>query len=402
METYNLVKEKLIIDKIQNMFGVEVFTPGLERTRPLYFEFIQHFKQRNIKIITIAGTNGKGQTTHTIGHSLVNNNQKVAWWTSPHILSIRERFCYQSQDITYDELEILIDLGMEKIKKLDFKISFYEFLFFIFLDWIKEKELNYIILEVGLGGRLDAVNHFDADVVGICSISRDHQAILGNSFLKILFEKLGVTRKNGILFTAFKLDYLIEATTKFSISQNIKYKNIIPDEDYYQSNSNLAREILQYFGFKELINSEQIKFKGREEVIEWGLVSLKFIGAHNPDGMRETILRLNNRHEHSDIVLFSFSKRDISDIVLMLKTMLEFIPEKTILKMSFFSHPKAINLKILEDVQKMLCHNRNVELINDWKAYLNELHEAGSRHKILVMGSYYFIGEVQSFIINHQ
>lgn len=398
MESFNSIKEKYLLDKIQNEFGLEVFTPGLERSRPLYIEFINSFKQKNVKIITIAGTNGKGQTTHTIGHSLVCSNQRVAWWTSPHILSIRERFCFQGKDISYDELEDLIDEGILKIRKLEFKISFYEFLFYIFLNWLKNKDINFLILEVGLGGKYDAVNHFDADVVGITSISRDHQVILGNTYNQILMEKLGVTRKNGVLFTSFKLQYLIDVTKNYSLKYNINYTNLFPSSDYFISNQNLAGRILNYLGFTTLIDGNQIKFKGREEDFLWQDLEFKFIGAHNPDGMRETIARINKNQEIYDILLFSFSKRDISDIVLMLKTILEFTPTKTSLKMSFFDHPKAINVKILEDVQKMLCHNRNIEFIKDWKAYLDELSEADSRQKILVLGSYYFIGEVQSYI----
>jgi len=398
MEIFNSDRESALLNKIQTEFGMEVFTPGLERSRPLYSSFIQQFKLKDVKIITIAGTNGKGQTTHTLGHSLVAAGKNVAWWTSPHILSIKERFNYLGNDITYDELDDLIEQGIGVIRQLDFKISFYEFLFYVFLNWIENKKLDFIILEVGLGGRFDAVNHFDAYIVGITSISRDHQAILGNSYRQILFEKLGVTRSNGVLFTSFKLQYLIEATKNFSQAMNINYTNIYPASDYFKSNQNLVLGILNFLGLSTLIDGEKVKFKGREESIKVRNLEFQFIGAHNPDGMRETFFRLNKNKINPNILLFSFSKRDIADIVAMVKTITEFTPEKTVLKMSHFEHPKAINLKILEDVQKMLCHNRNIELINDWKAYINELCEAGSRQKILVLGSYYFIGEIQSYL----
>ena len=75
-----------------------------------------------------------------------------------------------------------------------------EFLFYVFLKWISKFEIKVLILEVGLGGRLDAVNHFDCDLAVITSISRDHQAILGNSYLKILHEKLGIIRSNKITY----------------------------------------------------------------------------------------------------------------------------------------------------------------------------------------------------------
>jgi folylpolyglutamate synthase/dihydropteroate synthase len=198
------------------------------------------------------------------------------------------------------------------------------------------------------------------------------------------------------------LKYLIESTEEFSRIHNIKYINIPPADNYFLANQMLAKSILKFLGFDLLIDGEKVKFKGREEQFNWGQLNFNFIGAHNPDGMRETVFKLNKNNEFYDVLLFSFSKRDVSDIVLMLKTITEFTPSKSALKMSYFEHPKAINLKILEDVQKMLCHNRNIELINDWKTYLNELREADSRQKILVLGSYYFIGEVQSYIFTHQ
>ncbi len=396
MNNFNLKIEQKILNTIQSNFGPEVFSPGLERSKPLYVEYIKNFKEKNVKIITIAGTNGKGQTTHTLGQNLVARNVNIAWWTSPHILSIRERFHYCDSDISYSELELAVEKCLLKIAHIDFKISFYEFLFLVFLDWISTKKLDFIILEVGLGGKFDAVNHFDADLTLITSISRDHQAILGNSYKKILHEKLGVTRANKKLITSFKLEYLIQETKEYSLNNKVNYSNIVPSNDYFQSNINLANAALEYFGFNLTSNLKMPKFKGREEVLSKENLEFTFIGAHNPDGMRETVKRLNREYAEFDLLLLSFSKRDEQDIVVMLKTISKYLPIKTSVKLCLFEHSKAINLKILEDVQKMVCHNRNVELIIDWKVYLDELYKNKENKKILVMGSYYFIGEIQS------
>ena len=168
---YSLETEKQITKKISSLVGVETFKPGLERLRPLFDYFQGEIRKRNIKIVTVGGTNGKGETCFYLSQYLEKSQKKWALWSSPHVLSVRERFFSNNSLISYDHLSTLL----EDNKELKDELSYYEFLFYIFWKFVlKDPALEIVILEVGLGGRFDAVNLFDADYTSIVSVSYTH------------------------------------------------------------------------------------------------------------------------------------------------------------------------------------------------------------------------------------
>lgn len=398
----HLQKEDEILNFLLQNYGHEVFTPGLDRSAPLYQDFKKKFAINSVKIITVAGTNGKGQTAHTL-LSLLNDKKKNAGlWTSPHILTIRERFSYNGELIHYDELFQLMTEAHEKLQGLSFKVSFYEFLFFIFLKWMETRPLDYLILEVGLGGRFDAVNHFDCNCALITSISRDHQGILGHRYELILLEKLGVARSNGLLFTQFKLEYLKNNTDQYCRNNQIKWMNIDPHDDYFYSNQILAIEVLKFFGLQDFsIQLKDLSYKGREEKIFFKNCEFLFVGPHNPEGMRETLKRL---HQYfPERIYFSFSIRDKQDLQTMIKMIVEEFRGGAELCATVFSHSKAVQLNILEDVLNQTGHNNLVKIV-DWKKSIQNIDNEKNLlqkniKRIAVIGSYYFIGEFQRYLI---
>jgi dihydrofolate synthase/folylpolyglutamate synthase len=146
------------------------------------------------QVITVAGTNGKGTTCAFIENALLANDQTVAVYSSPHIENFNERLRINNIDI---DDESLIE-AFEKIEQQrdDISLTYYEYTTlaaFLILMAIKPA---VIILEVGLGGRLDATNLIDADIAVITTIDLDHQAYLGNNRESIGFEKAGIIRTN--------------------------------------------------------------------------------------------------------------------------------------------------------------------------------------------------------------
>jgi dihydrofolate synthase/folylpolyglutamate synthase len=277
-------------------------------------------------------------------------------------------------------------------------VSFYEFLFLVFMRLsVKRKKIDYLILEVGLGGRLDAVNHFDADCMAITSISRDHQAILGNTLREILAEKIAISRSGRPLFTSFSLEYLNELTRSYCIENKVNWIPLPPEKDYFQSNLKMAEQIFHYFiPCSSIVKSiAQAPFKGRHEEMTFKGNTFIFIGAHNVEGMRKMVAHfsLKKTGDSLDVVLCSFSKRPAVEIKIMLKMLTDFSKNRSELWPTFFTHPKAIDRDIIEKSSE--------EFITNWRVEL-ELY-ASSQHnkKILVCGSYYFIGEVQRFILTH-
>ena len=139
------------------------------------------------KVITVAGTNGKGTTCAFLENAILAENKSVAVYSSPHIENFNERLRINKVDITDQPLIDAFEL-IEKVRE-DISLTYYEYTTlaaFIILSTLRPQ---FIILEVGLGGRLDATNMMNADIAVITTIDLDHQAYLGHTRDLIGFEK---------------------------------------------------------------------------------------------------------------------------------------------------------------------------------------------------------------------
>lgn len=410
-----MTDEKRLTDLIFQNFGFEVFTPGLARTEPLYRQFVQYFHQLKIPVIIIAGTNGKGETAHSLSWLLNSHGYCAYTWTSPHIFSICERYSMKGADVELALLSKEVDHALSDYQKLDFKVSFYEFLFWVFLRLVKNdldpNNKNVVVLEVGLGGRLDAVNHFNADLVLLNSISRDHKEILGNRYDLILREKCGVFRTAQRVISALELNYLRDIVCDMQRELTLNYNDLFEqnelskESDFSERNRKLAYSGFQYLHHFCLQNSS-VKtmtyseihwpiFKGRSEKMTYNGKEFIFVGAHNLDGMRKLVARIRKNNAvglQPQQFLISFSKRDFSETGAMLKMLTEL---KGDLILTAFNHPKAQDRQSL---LKLASDFPRVSFELSWTNYLEDFCEKKSAESILITGSYYFIGEVQTFL----
>lgn len=143
-------------------------------------------------IVTVGGTNGKGSTVTMLATILHKAGYKVGLYTSPHLLRYNERVCINLQPVA-DQL--LVDAFTEiNQARQDISLSYFEFATLAAMQIFLREKVDVIILEVGMGGRLDAVNIFDADVAAVVSVDIDHAAYLGNTREAIGFEKAGIFR----------------------------------------------------------------------------------------------------------------------------------------------------------------------------------------------------------------
>lgn len=145
-------------------------------------------------VITVAGTNGKGSCVRSLERLLCSRDKRVGIYTSPHIISYNERIQVNERLVEDDEICAVF----ERIDRArgDLTVTYFEFATLAALLIFQQRELDYWILEVGLGGRLDAVNIIDPDVAVITSIDVDHEKWLGDTREKIAVEKLGILRRN--------------------------------------------------------------------------------------------------------------------------------------------------------------------------------------------------------------
>lgn len=157
------------------------------------------FDENSKKIIHVAGTNGKGSVCAYLAGILGRAGKKVGLFTSPHLVRINERIVINGEEVT----DRVFEESFKRIKKISEDMvkdgfthpSFFEFLFGMAMDIFKDSDTDYIILETGLGGRLDATNVITHPVITVLtSISLDHTDILGDTYEKIATEKAGIIK----------------------------------------------------------------------------------------------------------------------------------------------------------------------------------------------------------------
>lgn len=143
-------------------------------------------------VITVAGTNGKGSSVALLDAILSTAGYRTGRYTSPHLLRYNERICIANQMVSDEQLCEAFN-AIEEVRE-DISLTFFEFSTLAAMWIFQRQSIEVAILEVGLGGRLDAVNIFDASVALVTSISLDHMDFLGNDRESIGFEKAGIFR----------------------------------------------------------------------------------------------------------------------------------------------------------------------------------------------------------------
>lgn len=173
--------------------GASAYKEGLENSLTLDSHF--NHPHKHYKIIHVAGTNGKGSCSHTIAAVLQSIGYKVGLYTSPHLIDFRERIRINGEMISTKYVVDFVD--SEKAFFEPLHPSFFELTTALAFKYFAEQEVDYAVIEVGLGGRLDCTNIVTPILSIITNISKDHTQFLGNTLAKIASEKAGII-KNGI------------------------------------------------------------------------------------------------------------------------------------------------------------------------------------------------------------
>ena len=163
--------------------------------------------ERRFPAVLIAGTNGKGSTAATLASILQASGVRTGMYTSPHLIRINERIRINGEEISDDEFALLhdmVDRTAERLVgegELPWHPSFFEMLTAIAFEYFSRKRVDIAVLEVGMGGRLDATNVIEPQISIITDISLDHQKFLGNTVTEIAREKAGIIRRGGVVVT---------------------------------------------------------------------------------------------------------------------------------------------------------------------------------------------------------
>ncbi len=148
--------------------------------------------EKTVKAIVISGTNGKGTVTLLLSAALVEAGYRVGTYLSPHLHHPKERFLLDLKCADWDALETIAQANVDLADR--FTLTYFEFLTLVFFIWARELKLDRVVLEVGMGGRLDAVNVTQPFGTVLTQIDWDHQRFLGNTLEAILEEKMGIFR----------------------------------------------------------------------------------------------------------------------------------------------------------------------------------------------------------------
>ena len=170
------------------LFGIKL---GLDGPRRLLKEFLA-FPAHGVKVIHVAGTNGKGSTCAMIDSVARAAGSRTALFTSPHLIDYRERIKVSGVEISEEECALLLTEVRGLCERLDPHPTFFEITLAVAMRWFREREAELIVLETGMGGRLDATTAVPADVCAITPIGLDHVQWLGDTLEKVAYEKAGI------------------------------------------------------------------------------------------------------------------------------------------------------------------------------------------------------------------
>jgi dihydrofolate synthase/folylpolyglutamate synthase len=367
--------------------------------------------EKDLKFIHVAGTNGKGSTSHLLASVLKEAGYKVGLYTSPHLKDFRERIKIISPEVSG---EISEEFVCEFINQhIDFfkgnELSFFEMTVGLAFEYFKKEKVDIAIIEVGLGGRLDSTNIITPLISVITNIGKDHVQFLGNTLEAIANEKAGIIKKNIPVVIG---EYTFETKPVFKAKANttnseIYFASETISEDYpsdlkgnYQiSNKKTAIQTLRLVntipGFK--VSEDTIKkgfcnvgkntgFQGRWQQLNSAPKTICDT-AHNKHGLELVLNQLGKEEfETLHFVFGVVNDKDLDEI-------LPLFPKKAIYYFCKPNMPRGLDAPILE--QKAMEFGLTGKVYNSVsEAYVSAKVNASINDFIYIGGSTFVVAEI--------
>jgi len=381
--------------------GEKAYKPGLDNITKLC-DFFGN-PQEKIKCIHIGGTNGKGSSSNMLASVLQESGYKVGLYNSPHLIDFTERIKVNGKNC---DKEFVFNF-IQKLKGLPENIlpSFFEFTTIMAFEYFYQQHVDFAIIEVGLGGRLDSTNIITPLVSAITNVQLDHQNILGNTIEQIAAEKAGIIKNHIPVISGD------ETNTVKNIIKNKAEKENAPFFDATLLQTDLKSDLKGNYQEKNikvvlaLIEElRKLNFIIPDKNIEEGLLSVHkntgFIGrwfefsqnplticdtAHNQAGLEYVFAQLNSINKHKHVILGFVNDKKIDEVMNLLPENSEFYFAKPFIERG--RHPKdyedllikaKISYKIFDSVQE---------------AYLSAKEECTNEEMIFIGGSNFVVGE---------
>lgn len=371
------------------------------------------------KIITVTGTNGKGSVTNLLSKFIHSKGFSTCVYNSPHLLKFNERIVIEGKPVSDEELLNSFKIIESKRRDKNVSLTFFEFTTLAALLIFKNHPCDYIILEVGMGGRFDSTNIVDADLSIITNVALDHTAFLGSNREEIGYQKVGIVKKNSVLIYGEK--DIPQSVVDWSSLQNSKIYYLSKDFDYIQQSECwklslgdtkfnelvlpsipivnasmvlMTLKILNLSFTEEEINQilSQFKMPGRFQIIQNSPMIIADVG-HNSHAFSYLKKRINHIKTRKQgklyCVLGMLSDKDFAITINDLSTFVD--------QFYFCSldGPRGTKSKELQDVLSNDIQKKQSKLYNKpIEAFDAAISLADSEDIILVAGSFHTVGQI--------
>jgi folylpolyglutamate synthase/dihydrofolate synthase len=405
--------------------------PGLTRIEAL-LELLGN-PEKELSMLHIAGTNGKGSTVAFTRGILEQLGLNVATFTSPFISSFGERMSINGHPIPDEKLIMYVEQLKPLVEAMDKKeklagITEFEIITALAFRYFADEKVDVALIEVGLGGLLDSTNVIQPVATAITTIGMDHMDILGDTIEKIAAQKAGIIKPHTPVVTgkiANEALAVIAQTAQKNQAQHYQYSidyqvDILENERFnYRDDEihllNLEKSLLGLHQIDNaalavkltMIYAHEVGLSLSEEAIREGLrktfwparmeeISQEPLtildGAHNVHAIQRLLENLKNEFSGRKItILFSaLITKDITEMIKMLQTV-----DNSKLILTTFDYPKALKLEDFAHLEK-----ENVMLAEDWKSTYTALKANLKEEDVLLMtGSLYFMSQIRAYIL---
>jgi len=377
--------------------GGQAYKPGLSHTHKLLSSFDLDLEK--LQYIHVAGTNGKGSVCSVTASLLTEQNHKVGLFTSPHLFDFRERIRVNGKMIS--EEEVIDFCEVIRNSELDFKPSFFEITFVLAIRHFAHQNCDYVVLETGMGGRLDATNVVKPLISVITNIGLDHQQYLGNTLKDIATEKAGIVKEQTPVVIGKKQDEV------YTVFEQISSEKKAPIHIAKESYADLKLPKYQLENVNTAISAlSELQIECSEEVIQKSLSNLyKNTGyqkrmeivqdkptiildaSHNKDGLEITLNEIRGKHKGEIYCIFGSSKeREVNARFMN-------IFDHTHLYFCTFSNERSKTVEDWNTINTTL--NQSIKIHMDINPLFNEVRAKLSPNDVLlVTGSFFLLSDL--------
>lgn len=384
--------------------GAAAYKPSLDNTIAL-LEAVQN-PHLGLPCVHIAGTNGKGSTSHLIASALQEAGYKTGLYTSPHLVDFRERIRIDGKKIAEEEIIFFVEKNKEHWSHI--QPSFFEMTVALAFWFFQKEKVDIAVIEVGLGGRLDSTNVITPELSVITNIGLDHMHLLGDSIEKIAFEKAGIIKEKipvvigpmrAAAFAVMQQTAKEKAAPITITSLDIEVPRSPLRGKYQAENTRTAFTALTVLANSTRpLLSEQVIARGFEKVLQnTGLMGrwqqlqvdptvIVDVG-HNEDGIHYILEQIaETPHQHLHFVLGMVNDKDIEKI-------LSLLPNNATYYFCKANIPRGLDAKLLQE-KAMMCHLEGDSYDSVENAFIAARNNAHPNDLIFVGGSFFTVAEV--------